>query len=186
MSEKRIIPCLDVRGGRVVKGVNFVNIKDVGDPALCAMEYCRQGADELVFLDITATVEERRTMADVVKKTAEHVTVPLSVGGGIRTIEDFREIFDAGADKVAVNTAAVNNPGLIREAAQAFGKEHVVLAIDAKQVGIDENTGAEKYNVLVNGGKVDTGIDLLSWAKQGQELGAGEILLTSMDADGTK
>jgi len=186
MQAKRIIPCLDTINGRVVKGVNFINIKDVGDPVEYAIEYGRQGADELVLLDITATVEERSSMAEVVKKTAEKAAMPLTFGGGIRTVDDFRELFEAGADKISVNSAAVKNPELIRDAAQAFGSGRVVLAIDAKQVGIDEATGLEKYNVLVSGGRIDTGIDLVSWAKEGEKLGAGEILLTSLDRDGTK
>jgi len=180
MLAKRIIPCLDVHAGRVVKGVNFINIRDVGDPVECAMEYDRQGADEIVFLDITATFEERRTVADVVRKTAEKVFVPLTVGGGIRTIDDFREILRAGADKVAVNSAAVKNPELISEAAGIFGSQCVVLAIDAKL------TGANTYSVYVSGGREDTGVDLVDWARRGAKLGAGEILLTSMDTDGTK
>lgn len=186
MLAKRIIPCLDVRDGRVVKGVNFVNIQDVGDPVEYAMEYDRQGADELVFLDITATFEERRTMVDVMRKVAEKVFVPLTVGGGIRTVDDFREMLRAGADKVAVNSAAIKTPELIREAAQTLGSQCVVLAIDAKKVGTDPETGAEKYTVYTAGGRTDTGIDLVEWAKRGCELGAGEILLTSMDTDGTK
>jgi len=186
MKAKRIIPCLDTLDGRVVKGVKFVNIRDVGDPAECAAEYCRQGADELVLLDITATVEDRRTRADVVRKAAEAVTVPFAVGGGIRTIEDFREIMEAGADKVGINTAAVKNPELIREAADTFGSECVVSAIDATSAGIDETTGLEKFHVLIDGGQTDTGIDLVSWAKEVEGLGAGEILLTSLDKDGTK
>ena len=182
MLAKRIIPCLDVHEGRVVKGINFVNIRDVGDPVDCAVEYDRQGADEIVFLDITATFEERRTMVDVVRKTAEKVFVPLTVGGGIRTVEDFRTMLRAGADKVGVNSAAVGNPALIAEAAGIFGSQCVVLAIDAKRQEGPEN----KWNVYVAGGREDTGIDLITWAKRGAELGAGEILLTSMDTDGTK
>ena len=180
MLAKRIIPCLDVHDGRVVKGINFVNIQDVGDPVECAIEYNRQGADEIVFLDITATYEERRTMIDVVKKTAENVFVPLTVGGGIRTIEDFRKMLRAGADKVAVNSAAVQNPSIIEEASKIFGSQCVVLAIDGKA----NSEGG--YNVFIAGGRSDTGKDLVEWAKLGEELGAGEILLTSMDTDGTK
>ena len=191
---KRIIPCLDVHAGRVVKGVNFVNIQDVGDPVLCAIEYDRQGADEIVFLDITATFEERRTVADVVRKTAEKVFVPLTVGGGIRTTDDFREMLRAGADKVAVNSAAVKNPELIREAAKIFGSQCVVLAVDAKLVSpagetepaAGDGPRADTWNVYISGGRIDTGIDLAWWARRGYELGAGEILLTSMDTDGTK
>ena len=188
MEAKRIIPCLDVRGGRVVKGVNFENTKDVGDPVLCAIEYDRQKADELVLLDIDATVEKRRTIIDVVRDAAGSISIPLSVGGGIRTIEDFRDILDAGAAKVAVNSAAVKNPELIRQAVEQFGSEHVVLAIDGKRpdAEADEYVQSKKFTVVVSGGRVDTGIDLVTWARYGAELGACEILLTSWDADGTK
>lgn len=180
MLAKRIIPCLDVRDGKVVKGVNFVGIREVGDPVECAMEYDRQGADEICFLDITATYEDRRTMVDVVRKTAEHVFVPLTVGGGIRSVEDFREILRAGADKVSVNSAAVKNPELISQAAEIFGSQCVVAAIDAKR---DEKGN---FKVVVHGGRKDTGLDAVEWAKRCQELGAGEILLTSMDTDGCR
>ena len=180
MLAKRIIPCLDVRDGKVVKGVNFVGIREVGDPVECAMEYDRQGADEICFLDITATHEGRRTMVDVVRKTAEHVFVPLTVGGGIGSVEDFREILRAGADKVSVNSAAVKNPELISQAAEIFGSQCVVAAIDAKR---DEKGN---FKVVVHGGRKDTGLDAVEWAKKCQELGAGEILLTSMDTDGCK
>ena len=180
MQAKKIIPCLDVHAGRVVKGVHFVDFKDVGDPAVCAVEYERQGADELVFLDISATVEERHTTVDLVRKTVDKINVPLTVGGGIRTVDDFRELFDAGAAKVSVNTAAVLRPELIREAAEAFGSGRVVLAIDSKQ----NEDG--KYTVYIKGGKEDTGIDLAAWVKQGSELGAGEVLPTSIDRDGKK
>lgn len=180
MLAKRIIPCLDVRDGKVVKGVNFVGIREVGDPVECAMEYDRQGADEICFLDITATHEGRRTMVDVVRKTAEHVFVPLTVGGGIGSVEDFREILRAGADKVSVNSAAVKNPELISQAAEIFGSQCVVVAIDAKR---DEKG---RFKVVVHGGRKDTGLDAVEWAKKCQELGAGEILLTSMDTDGCK
>ena len=179
MLAKRIIPCLDVRDGKVVKGVNFVGIREVGDPVECAMEYDRQGADEICFLDITATYEGRRTMVDVVRKTAEHVFVPLTVGGGIRSVEDFREILRAGADKVSVNSAAVKNPELISQA-EIFGSQCVVAAIDAKR---DEKGN---FKVVVHGGRKDTGLDAVEWAKRCQELGAGEILLTSMDTDGCR
>lgn len=179
MLAKRIIPCLDVDGGRVVKGVNFIGIKDVGDPVECAEMYNAQGADEIVFLDITATHEGRSTMADVVSRTAKRVFVPLTVGGGIRTLDDFRDILRAGADKVSVNSAAVRNPQLIRDAADKFGSQCVVVAMDVKRFG-------ESYHVVINGGRIDTGIDAMEWAKKVCELGAGEILLTSMDADGTK
>lgn len=180
MLAKRIIPCLDVRDGKVVKGVNFVGIREVGDPVECAMEYDRQGADEICFLDITATHEGRRTMVDVVRKTAEHVFVPLTVGGGIGSVEDFREILRAGADKVSVNSAAVKNPELISQAAEIFGSQCVVAAIDAKR---DEKGN---FKVVVHGGRKDTGLDTVEWAKKCQELGAGEILLTSMDTDGCR
>ena len=184
MLAKRIIPCLDVKDGKVVKGINFVGLKDVGDPVECAINYDKQGADEIVFLDITATNENRGTMVDVVKNTAKNVFVPLTVGGGIRTSDDFRELLLAGADKVSVNSAAVINPSLISEAASKFGNQCVVIAIDGKLVG--EKNGKPKYNVFINGGRFDTGFDVVMWANKAQRLGAGEILLTSMDADGTK
>jgi cyclase len=177
---KRIIPCLDVRDGKVVKGVNFVGIKEVGDPVECAIEYDRQGADEITFLDITATHEGRSTMIDVVRNTAKNVFVPLTVGGGIRTVEDFRDILRAGADKISVNSAAVRNPRLIREAADRFGSQCVVVAIDARR-SPDGN-----FTVVVNGGRIDMRIDAVEWAKNCERLGAGEILLTSMDTDGCK
>lgn len=180
MLAKRIIPCLDVRDGKVVKGIHFVGIREVGDPVECAVAYDRQGADELCFLDITATHEGRKTMVDVVRKTAENVFVPLTVGGGIRSVEDFREILRVGADKVAVNSAAVDHPHLIRQAAEVFGSQCVVAAIDAKR----DETGA--FHVVVHGGRKDTGLDAVWWAKECERLGAGEILLTSMDADGAK
>ena len=180
MLAKRIIPCLDVRDGKVVKGIHFVGIREVGDPVECAVAYDRQGADELCFLDITATHEGRKTMVDVVRKTAENVFVPLTVGGGIRSVEDFREILRAGADKVAVNSAAVDHPHLIRQAAEVFGSQCVVAALDAKR----DETGA--FHVVVHGGRKDTGLDAVWWAKECERLGAGEILLTSMDADGAK
>lgn len=180
MLAKRIIPCLDVRDGKVVKGINFVGIKEVGDPVECAAMYDEQGADEIVFLDITATHEGRGTMLDVVRNTAKKVFVPLTVGGGIKTIEDFRETLRAGADKVAVNSSAVRNPALISEAADIFGNQCVVVAIDAKR----KPDGT--FTVVVNGGRIDMGIDAVEWAAKAEALGAGEILLTSMDADGTK
>lgn len=180
MLAKRIIPCLDVRDGEVVKGVNFVGIREVGDPVECAIEYDRQGADEITFLDITATHEGRGTMVDVVRRTAENVFVPLTVGGGIRSVDDFRELLRAGADKVSVNSAAVHRPALIGEAADKFGSQCVVVAIDARQ---REDGG---YTVVVNGGRVDTGKDAIEWAAECERLGAGEILLTSMDTDGCK
>ena len=180
MLAKRIIPCLDVRDGRVVKGVNFVNIRDAGDPVELARYYSDQGADEIVFLDITATHEARKTVADVVERTAEQVFVPLTVGGGIRTLDDFRELLRAGADKISVNSAAVARPELITEAAERFGSQCVVLAVDAR------SRGDGTWEVVVAGGRKPTGIDLLDWVKKGEALGVGEILLTSMDADGTK
>ena len=179
MLAKRIIPCLDVRDGKVVKGVHFVGIQEVGDPVQCAVEYDRQGADEICFLDITATHEGRGTMLDVVRRTAKQVFVPLTVGGGVRTVDDYRAILRAGADKVSVNSAAVRNPQLIRQAADRFGSQCVVVAVDAKWQG-------RNWSVFVNGGRVDTGLDALEWIRRGEQLGAGEILLTSMDADGTK
>ena len=180
MLAKRIIPCLDVRDGRVVKGDNFVNIRDAGDPVELARFYSDQGADEIVFLDITATHEARKTVADVVERTAEQVFVPLTVGGGIRTLDDFRELLRAGADKISVNSAAVARPELITEAAERFGSQCVVLAVDAR------SRGDGTWEVVVAGGRKPTGLDLLEWVKKGEALGAGEILLTSMDADGTK
>ncbi len=180
MLAKRIIPCLDVRDGRVVKGVNFVNIRDAGDPVELARFYSDQGADEIVFLDITATSDGRATVADVVERTAEQVFVPLTVGGGIRTLEDFRQLLRAGADKISVNSAAVKDPGLISRAAERFGSQCVVLAIDARR------RPEGSYEVVVAGGRTPTGLDVVEWARRGEALGAGEILLTSMDADGTK
>lgn len=180
MYAKRIIPCLDVNRGRVVKGVNFVNLIDAGDPVECAKVYDKAGADELVFLDITASSDARDTVVDMVEAVAKCVFIPFTVGGGIRTVEDFRRILNAGADKVSVNSAVVKNPELIREAAEKFGSQCVVVAIDAKR---RENGGWEVY---LNGGRAATGIDAVEWAKRAETLGAGEILLTSMDCDGTK
>ena len=180
MHTKRIIPCLDVKGGRVVKGTNFVGLRDAGDPVELASTYDLEGADELVFLDITASVEERKAMLDVINKTAGEVFMPLTVGGGISTVDDIRNALRAGADKTSVNSAAVKNPQLIAEGAKLFGSQCIVLAIDARRCG--EN----KWEVYVHGGRTPTGIDAVEWAKQGVALGAGEILLTSMDADGTK
>lgn len=180
MYAKRIIPCLDVNNGRVVKGVNFVNLVDAGDPVECAKVYDNAGADELVFLDITASSDGRSTVTDMVNKVAKEVFIPFTVGGGIRTVEDFRKILNAGADKVAVNSAAVKRPKLISEAAEIFGSQCVVCAIDAKR----KETGC--WEVYLNGGRTATGIDAVEWAKRAEDLGAGEILLTSMDADGTK
>ena len=180
MHTKRIIPCLDVKAGRVVKGTNFVGLRDAGDPVELAATYDIEGADELVFLDITASVEERKAMLDVINKTAGEVFMPLTVGGGISTVNDIRNALRAGADKTSVNSAAVKNPQLIVEGAKLFGSQCIVLAIDARRCG--EN----KWEVYVHGGRTPTGIDAIEWAKQGVALGAGEILLTSMDADGTK
>ncbi|HIV19190.1 MAG TPA: imidazole glycerol phosphate synthase subunit HisF [Candidatus Merdivicinus intestinigallinarum] len=180
MLAKRIIPCLDVRDGKVVKGVNFVGIQEVGDPVECARAYMEQGADEIVFLDITATSDNRDTIVDVVRKTAKQVFVPLTVGGGIRSVEDFSKLLRAGADKVSVNSSALKNPQLIAEAADKFGSQCVVVAIDAKRM----EDGS--WHAFVAGGRKDTGIDAVEWAAKACELGAGEILLTSMDADGTK
>ena len=180
MLAKRIIPCLDVKDGRVVKGVNFVNIRDAGDPVELAKCYSDAGADEIVFLDITATHEARKTVADVVARTAEQVFVPLTVGGGIRTLEDFQLLLRSGADKISINSAAVRDPSLISRAAERFGSQCVVLAADAKQKPDGH------YEIVVEGGRKFTGIDLLDWVTEAEKRGAGEILLTSMDADGTK
>ena len=180
MYTKRIIPCLDVKEGRVVKGTNFVGLRDAGDPVELAAKYDLEGADELVFLDITASVEERATMRDVVDKTASEVFMPLTVGGGIRTVEDVRKMLQAGADKVSFNTAAIKNPSILRECATLFGRQCTVLAVDAKRVGDN------KWEVYINGGRTPTGLDVLDWVREATALGAGEILLTSMDADGTK
>lgn len=181
MLTKRIIPCLDVTDGRVVKGTNFVNLRDAGDPVDCAVEYNRQGADELVFLDITASSDGRKTMVEVVRRTAERCFMPVTVGGGIRTVEDMREMLLAGADKVGINTAAVNDPGLVSAGSKAFGAQCIVVAIDAKRKA--EGGGWEVYT---HGGRRPTGRDAVAWAREVHERGAGEILLTSMDADGTK
>ncbi|MGE4485442.1 MAG: imidazole glycerol phosphate synthase subunit HisF [Oscillospiraceae bacterium] len=180
MLAKRIIPCLDVRDGRVVKGINFVNIRDAGDPVQLAKFYSDEGADEIVFLDITATHEQRKTVADVVRETAEQVFVPLTVGGGIRTTDDFAKLLRAGADKISVNSAAVRDKTLINRAADIFGSQCVVLAVDAR------GRGDGSFEVVINGGRIGTGVDAVEWVKEAEQLGAGEILLTSMDADGTK
>lgn len=182
MLAKRIIPCLDVTGGRVVKGVNFVDLVDAGDPVEAAVEYNKQGADEIVFLDITATSDNRATMVDVIRRTAEQVFIPLTVGGGIRTVEDMRLMLNSGADKVSVNSAAVKDPDIIRAGAERFGSQCIVLAIDARRVPGEKN----KWQVYTHGGRKPMDIDAVEWAIQGVKLGAGEILLTSMDADGTK
>ena len=181
MLTKRIIPCLDVNNGRVVKGVNFVNLRDAGDPVQIGAAYDKAGADELVFLDITASSDARRTVVDMVRRVAETVFIPFTVGGGIRTVEDFREILREGADKISVNTAAILNPDLISDAADKFGSQCVVLAIDAKRR--EDGSG---WNVYRNGGRIDMGIDAVEWAMKADRLGAGEILLTSMDCNGTK
>lgn len=181
MFAKRIIPCLDVKNGRVVKGVNFVNLIDAGDPVEIAKVYNEAGADELVFLDITATHEARSTVIEMAKKVAETVFIPFTVGGGIKSVDDFRELLLQGADKISINSSAIRNPQLISDAAQKFGSQCVVVAIDAKHR--DTNDG---WNVYINGGRIDTGLDVVEWAKKAESLGAGEILLTSMDCDGTK
>jgi len=202
----RVIPCLDVKEGKVVKGVKFKNLRYAGDPVKLAKQYSESGADEIVFLDITATIEKRKSIYDVVTKTAENVFVPLTVGGGIRTVEDIREMLNAGADKVGINSAAVKNPNLIRQAVKRFGSQCIVVAIDAKRKTKDkinsyqgENNKEKKFSILsddakcnykwevyINAGHTPTGLDVIEWAKEVEELGAGEILLTSIDADGTK
>lgn len=181
MLTKRIIPCLDVKDGTVVKGVNFVGLKELGDPVEYARKYYEAGADELVFLDITATHERRKTIRELVQDVAREIFIPFTVGGGIRTIEDIRTILLAGADKVSLNSAAVNDPDLIRQGAEMFGNQCIVLAVDARMR--PDHSG---WNVVINGGRIDTGRDVLEWVREGVRLGAGEILLTSMDADGTK
>ena len=181
MFTKRIIPCLDVNGGRVVKGVNFVDLRDAGDPVEIARAYDKAGADELVFLDITASSDARATVVDMVRKVAECVFIPFTVGGGIRTVEDFRAILREGADKVSINSSAINTPDLITRAAEKFGSQCVVVAIDAKRR--EDGSG---WNIYKNGGRIDVGIDAVEWARRVEKLGAGEILLTSMDCDGTK
>lgn len=179
MLAKRIIPCLDVTAGRVVKGVHFVDLQDAGEPVGLAARYDRQGADELVFLDITASSDEREIMVGVVARVAERVFIPLTVGGGIRNVDDARRVLRAGADKVSVNTAAVRRPGVIRELSEEFGSQAVVLAIDARRTG-------PRWNIFTRGGRNEEGIDAVEWAAQGEQLGAGEILLTSMDTDGVQ
>ena len=181
---KRIIPCLDVDNGRVVKGVNFVDIRDAGDPVEIAMRYNDQGADEVCFLDITASHEGRNTTVHTVEQIAEHVFIPLTVGGGIRSVEDIRTMLNAGADKVSINTAAIHNPELVRESARRFGSQCIVVAIDAKRV--DDADGKPRWEIFTHGGRKPTGIDAVAWAVRMAELGAGEILLTSMDRDGTR
>ena len=181
MLTKRIIPCLDVNAGRVVKGVNFVNLTDAGDPVEIAKAYNEEGADELVFLDITASSDKRKTVVDMVRRVAEQVFIPFTVGGGINSVEDMKQILREGADKVSINTAAIRNPELIREGAKKFGNQCIVVAIDARR-----RPEGEGWTIYVKGGREDTGIDAVEWAKKAVSLGAGEILLTSMDADGTK
>ena len=181
MFTKRIIPCLDVNGGRVVKGVNFVDLKDAGDPVEIAKAYDKAGADELVFLDITASSDERKTVIDMVRKVAECVFIPFTVGGGIRTVDDFRAILREGADKISINSSAINTPELVSNAADKFGSQCVVVAIDAKKR--EDGSG---WNIYKNGGRIDVGIDAVEWAMKVERLGAGEILLTSMNCDGTK
>ncbi len=181
---KRIIPCLDVENGRVVKGVNFVDIRDAGDPVEIAIRYNEQGADEITFLDITASHEDRDTTVHTVEKIAEEVFIPLTVGGGIRTVQDIRTMLNAGADKVSINTAAIHNPELVRDSAQRFGSQCIVVAIDAKRV--DDVDGQPRWEIFTHGGRKPTGIDAVAWAVRMAELGAGEILLTSMDRDGTR
>ena len=181
MLTKRIIPCLDVKDGRVVKGINFVNLRDAGDPVEVAKAYDAAGADEVVFLDITASSDQRNTVVDMVRKVAQQVFIPFTVGGGIRTVDDFKALLREGADKISVNSAAIDNPQLIREAAEQFGSQCVVVAIDARRR--EDGTG---WNVYKHGGRLDMGLDAVEWAIKANELGAGEILLTSMDCDGTK
>ncbi len=181
MFTKRIIPCLDVNNGRVVKGVNFVNLRDAGDPVAVAAAYDKAGADEVIFLDITASSDDRKTVVDMVRRVAETVFIPFTVGGGIRTVEDFKVLLREGADKISINSSAVNTPQLISEAADKFGSQCVVVAIDARRR--EDGSG---WNVYKNGGRIDTGLDALEWAVQVNRMGAGEILLTSMDCDGTK
>lgn len=181
MLTRRIIPCLDVNAGRVVKGTKFLNLRDAGDPVEVARRYDREGADELVFLDITASSDKRPILLDVVRRTAEEVFIPLTVGGGVRSVEDVRTLLNAGADKVSINTAAVKDPGLVRAASRAVGAQCIVVAIDAKK-----KTPGKGWEVYIHGGRTATGLDVVAWAKKVVSLGAGEILLTSMDADGTK
>ena len=181
MFTKRIIPCLDVNGGRVVKGVNFVNLVDAGDPVEIAAAYDKAGADELVFLDITASSDQRGTVVDMVRRVAEKVFIPFTVGGGIRTVDDFKVLLREGADKISINSSAINTPQLISDAADRFGSQCVVVAIDARR-----RADGSGWNVYKNGGRIDTGLDAIEWAMKADKLGAGEILLTSMDCDGTK
>ncbi len=186
MLAKRIIPCLDVADGRVVKGTKFVNLRDAGDPVLVAEEYDRFGADELVFLDITASHETRKIILDVVKRTAERVFMPLTVGGGIKTLQEIRDLLNAGADKVSINTSAVADPLFVQRASEKFGSQCIVVGIDAKRVTAAKGKPPKKWRVYTHGGRKDTGLDAVQWAKKMEKMGAGEILLTSMDRDGTK
>lgn len=181
MLTKRIIPCLDVNNGRVVKGINFVNLRDAGDPVEIAAAYDKAGADEVVFLDITASSDARKTVVDMVRRVAENVFIPFTVGGGIRTVDDFKELLREGADKISINSSAINNPRLISDAADKFGRQCVVVAIDAKR-----RADGSGWNIYKNGGRIDVGIDAVEWAMNADKMGAGEILLTSMDCDGTK
>ncbi len=181
MLTKRIIPCLDVNNGRVVKGINFVNLRDAGDPVEIAAAYDKAGADEVVFLDITASSDARKTVVDMVRRVAENVFIPFTVGGGIRTVDDFKELLREGADKISINSSAINNPRLISDAADKFGRQCVVVAIDAKR-----RADGSGWNIYKNGGRIDVGIDAVEWAMKADKMGAGEILLTSMDCDGTK
>lgn len=183
MLAKRVIPCLDVDRGRVVKGTNFLNLRDAGDPVQVASRYEQEGADELVFLDITASHEQRDIMIDVVRRTAEQVFMPLTIGGGIRTIEDIRELLNAGSDKVSINSAACRDPGFVQQAARRFGSQCIVVNIDPKRV---QRNGREVWEVHINGGRIPTGLEAVAWAREVERLGAGEIVLTSMDCDGTK
>ena len=183
MLAKRVIPCLDVDQGRVVKGMNFVNLRDAGDPVQVAARYEQEGADELVFLDITASHEKRDIMIDVVRRTADQVFMPLTVGGGIRTIDDIRALLNAGSDKVSINSAACKNPEFVREAARRFGSQCIVVNIDPKRV---RHNGRQVWEVHINGGRIPTGLEAVAWARRVEQLGAGEIVLTSMDCDGTK
>ncbi|RKY38826.1 MAG: imidazole glycerol phosphate synthase subunit HisF [Candidatus Omnitrophota bacterium] len=183
MLTKRIIPCLDVKDGRVVKGINFLRLKDAGDPIECAYLYAQEGADEIVYLDITASIEKRGVMLEVVRRTAENVFIPLTVGGGIRGLKDIEDLLRYGADKVSINTAGVQNPSLVEEGVKEFGSQCIVIAIDARRTGAAERA---QWEVVIYGGRKPTGLDVLEWAKQVEDLGAGEILLTSMDRDGTE
>ncbi|MEK9172924.1 MAG: imidazole glycerol phosphate synthase subunit HisF, partial [Nitrospirota bacterium] len=186
MLAKRIIPCLDVKEGRVVKGVGFVNLKDAGDPVEAARAYDAEGADELCFLDILASHEERKIFIDVVSRTAEQVFMPLTVGGGVRTLDDIRDLLRAGADKVSINTAAVQRPEFVKEAAERFGTQCIVVAIDAKRAAVDPKRSGDRWDVFTHGGRKSAGLDAVEWARKMASFGAGEILLTSMDRDGTK